>query len=289
MTYLETVTSQMPNIKRYTNILTYLKDYYCFRQNLSADFSYELWAAELGFKSRTFIYLTCIGKRPLTLKFINILTHHLKLNSSEKNHLLLLASYNKSKSVELKAIFFDKILESLESSESILDTKNYRKFILSPTMPLIRMILSFDDTKGTVEEISSLLDIEPGKIKKDFLELEKMGLIKKHYVETAKDIFWKSTTKAIKVPDNQTNEIMNQFNDRTLIEAQSINQQSEIFKKFRSIIFSIHPGNHDEMLTEIELFLSKMKNKYGYNEIDQKELMKINLQVYPVSKTANLN
>jgi hypothetical protein len=81
---------------------------------------------------------------------------------------------------------------------------------------------------------------------------------------------------------------MDQFNQRTLQEALEINQQAEVFKKFRSIIFAINPNDHDGMLNEIECFLSKLKNKYGYDLIDQKQLMKINLQAYPVSKTANL-
>lgn len=288
MTSLDTALLVKPNIKRYTSVLKYLNEYYSYRRKLRPEFSYEIWAAELGFKSRTFIYLTCQGKRPLTLKFINILAQHLNLTANEKNHLLLLASYNKTKSPDLKSIFFDKILENLESKEDILVAKEYFQFVSSSTMPLIKMILSFDDIKGTVNEVSAILNLDPKKIKKDFVTLEKIGFIKKTYIEASKDIFWKSTAKAFKVPDDRTNEIMEQFNNRTLIEAQEVNKQTELFKKFRSILFAIDPNDHEGMLSEIESFLSKMKNKYGYNDIDQKHLMKINLQAYPVSKTANI-
>lgn len=288
MTSIEPTLPLKPQIKRYTNVLFYLNDYYQYRQNIDCEFSYEIWAAELGFKSRTFIYLTCKGKRPLTIKFINILSEHLKLNSNEKNYLLLLASYHKTKSTELKAVFFDKILESLESNENIIAAKEYFQFVSSPTMPLIKMILSFDDIKGLASEVSSILNIDLKTINKDLITLEKIGFIKKTYLESSKDVLWKSTSKAFKVPDDRSNEIMEQFNDRTLIEAQEINKQSTVLKKFRSILFAINPNDHETMLFEVESFLSKMKNKYGCDNIDQKQLMKINLQAYPVSKTAGL-
>lgn len=280
----ENVISAKPKIKRYSNILKYLKDFYEYKKALDAKFTYDIWSAELGFRSRSFMYLICSGRRPLTVKFIDKLAHYLEFNFAEKNHLILLSSYHRTKSTDLKAIFLDKILENLDSNENTLDTRNYSSFISSPTMPLIKMILSFDDIKGTFDEISSLLKVDARTIKKDLLVLEKMGLVKRTYTESSREIIWKATSKSFKVTGLTSREIMDFFHHRTAIEAAEISKHSEVFKKFRSILFAINPGDHELLLSEIEHFLSKMKNRFGYNEISGKHIVKLNLQAYPVTE-----
>lgn len=274
-----------PQIKKYSDILSYLKDYYEYRKSIDDKFNYDQWSAELGFKSRSFMYLICSGRRPLTTSVVTILGQSLKLNSFEKTHLLLLASYHRAHSEDLKSIFLDKILESLEQNEKSIQAQLYSKFVNSRTMPLVKMILSFDDVKGTVSELLSILPIERKTLLKDLTELEKMGLIKKNCLESSREVNWKATSKAFKVSDDQFSEIMSLFNLKTLNEAAEVTKQKDLFKRFRTILFAIDPKDHDLMLSEIEGFLSKMKNRFGYNDLEHKHIMKLNLQAYPVTKT----
>jgi uncharacterized protein (TIGR02147 family) len=276
-----------PQIKKYSNILTYLNDYFEYRKKLDIKFTYDLWSAELGFKSRTFMYLICSGRRTLTNPVVNTLSKYLNLSVSEKNHLLLLACYQRAKTADLKSIFFDKILENLEQTENKMNAIQYSKFVGSATMPLVKMILSFDDIKGTETELLSILPIDKKTLAKDLESLEKMDLIKKIYVESNQDVVWKATSKAFRVHDDRSNDIMDLFNFRTMNEAAEISKQNDIFKKFRSILFAIDPNDHDLLLTEFESFMSKMKNRFGYNDIKGKHIMKLNLQAYPVTKVSN--
>ncbi len=43
---------QRPVLRTYLNIVRYLNDYYLYRRRKDPSFSYELWAAELGFKAK---------------------------------------------------------------------------------------------------------------------------------------------------------------------------------------------------------------------------------------------
>lgn len=276
-----------PRIKKYSNVLIYLSDYFDYRKKIDNQFTYDLWSSELGFKSRSFMYLICSGRRPLTTPFVNTLAQFLNLNLAEKNHLLILACYQRAKTADLKAIFFDKILENLEQTENQMSAVQYAKFVGSATMPLVKMILSFDDIKGTEAELLSILPIDKKSLMKDLIELEKMDLIKKTYVEATKDIIWKATSKAFHVPDDRSNDIMDLFNFRTMNEAADLSMQKDLFKRFRSILFAIDPRDHELLLVEIENFLSKMKNRFGYNDIQGKHIMKLNLQAYPVTKVSH--
>lgn len=284
MNTLETTSLKPPSLKRYSNVLTYLKDYYTFRKSIDPQFTQDLWSLELGFKSTSSMYLISSGRRPLTLKFIDKLASSIKLTEVEKNHLILLSSYNKTKSPSLKAALFDKILENLDTNENIIDAKNYFQFVSSSTMPVMVIALAFDDVKGTVSELSTILKISSQKIKQDLVALEKMGLVAQSFSESSKEAFWKPTAKDFSVPDDRSNNIMELFHQRTLDEAGQALKQTDIFKRFRSVLFPINPEDHALLLSEIESFLAKMKNRFRQNTMSGKHIVKLNLNAYPVSQ-----
>lgn len=284
MNNLESISDQKPSIKRYSNVLVYLKDYYTFRKARDPQFNQDLWSLELGFKSTSSMYLISSGRRPLTLKFIDTLATYLELNASEKNHLILLASYNKTKSASLKTVLFDKILENLESNDSKLDAKYYFKFVSSSTMPVITVALACEDMKGTEKELCQILNMSPHKVKQDLISLEKMGLIKKNFSEASSEAFWRPISKDFVIPDDKTNSIMDQFHKNTLKESHEKLIQNDIFKRFRSILFPIDPKEHEVLVLEIENFLSKLKNKFKDKKMTHKHVMKLNLNSYPVSQ-----
>lgn len=284
MKNIESISVKEPSIKRYSNVLTYLKDYYAFRKSSNPQFTQDLWSIELGFKSTSTMYLITSGRRPLTLKFIDKLSAYLKLNEIEKNHLILLSSYNKTKSQSLKAILFDKILENIDANENMLDAKNYFHFVSSSTMPIIIIALAFDDVKGTVSELSTILQVSPQKVKQDLAALEKMGLIVKTYSESSEEVFWKSTSKDFVVPDDRSNNIVDLYHHKTTIEAAEALQKTDIFKRFRSILFPVNPNDHELLLSEIEAFLTKMKNRFRQSTMSGKHIVKLNLNAYPVSQ-----
>lgn len=49
----ESSTLQQPSIRSYLSANHYLKDYYHYRKNIDGKFSYDVWAKELGLKSRS--------------------------------------------------------------------------------------------------------------------------------------------------------------------------------------------------------------------------------------------
>lgn len=282
---LSITQSLKPNIKKYVDVYQFLIDYFDYRRKIDPQFSYEIWAAELGFKSRIFMYLISQRKRSITSQFIDRFALHIKMTEAEKNYFLLLASYEKIKSTHLKATIYDKILEVKENKEKIFNGEDYFQFVSSHTMPLIKMILAFDDIQGTIPEISSLLNMTEAKISHDLHALEKIGFVTRTYKDTSAEIFWKSTSKAFQMQSDKSScAIKQKYNELTLTEAQTINQQNDIFKKFRSILFAINPENHQDMASDIDSFVVKMKNKYGCDELNNKNLMQVNVQAYPVTR-----
>ncbi len=276
-----------PSIKKYSKILKFCNDYFKYRKALDSKFSYDIWSAELGFKSRSFTYLICSGKRAITSKVANILSDYFCFNANEKKHFLLLSLYEKAKTPDLKSIYFEKIIENLDIDEKNIDTVNYSQFIISPTMPIIKMLLSYQDFVGTLKNLEKITLLSKKYLTKDLNELVKMDLIKKVSSEASNEFYWVATSKAFCAPDDQTNEIMDLFHSSTMSEATKKINQLEIFKRFRSILFAINSSEQPSVLEDLEQFLLKMKNKYGQDNIKNKQIIKLNLQLYPLTNLIN--
>ncbi len=233
------------------------------------------------------MYLICKGKRPLTTKSVLKIVDHLKLSESNRKHLLLLAHSHQVKSPEIKSLLLDKIFESADFNELSLESQNYKKFILSSTMPLVRMVLAYDDVKGSESEVLDILDMNKAQLKKDLTDLEKMGLVRKVQLETSHETVWKSTSQALRFPEETGPEIMELFHTKIMCETTEIIKQRDIFKKLRSLILAIDPNDYQILENEVDQFVTKLKNKFAYKNLNNKQLIKFHCQAYQASKTKN--
>ncbi len=277
--------SHIPQVKRYTHVLTFLAEYFNYRKNEDSSFTYELWSNELGFKSTAIMYLISKGKRPLTLSSTSKIAHALNLSESEKKHFLLLVHCHQAKSVEIKSALYDKVLESIQFREQNLESQNYKRFLMSTTMPLVRMVLAYDDIKGTENEVFEILDISKDQLKKDLIDLEKMKLIAKIQLEGSNEVIWKSNNQALRFNEKTGDDIMELFHIKTLNETADRVKHRDLFKKLRSLIIAIDPDDHQILEDEVDQFIVKLKNKFAYKILDGKQLIKFNCQAYQVSKT----
>jgi hypothetical protein len=207
------------------------------------------------------------------------------LTELEKKHFLLLAHCHQAKSVEIKSALYDKILESVEFKEQHLESQNYKKFLMSRTMPLVRMVLAYDDITGTENEVLEILDISKDQLKKDLSELQKMNLISKIQLERSNETIWKSNAQALRFNEKTSDDIMELFHAKTMEETADVVKQRDLFKKMRSLILAINPDDHQILEDEIDQFIVKLKNKFAYKNLDNKQLIKFNCQAYQASQT----
>lgn len=273
-----------PLVRRHTNILTFLGDYFKYRKNEDNDFTYEEWSKELGFQGLASMYLICKGQRNFTVDTAKKMIPFLNLSELEKKHILLLANYSQSQSVEVRSALFDKILANLEFSEVRLVAKKYKKFITSKTMPLVRMILSYDNAAGTEAEILQILDISKKQLKCDLNALVEMELIQKIQLESNGETVWRPLAKSIKFPETSMEDIVDLFYVQNLNETKEILKQQSIYKKMRSLILAIDPAEYTLLEDEIEDFASRLKNRFCGNDLTSKHILKFHMQAYQVSR-----
>jgi hypothetical protein len=117
----------------------------------------------------------------------------------------------------------------------------------------------------------------------DLCSLEKIGLVKKTFTESSQEPLWKPVAKDFCIPDDRSNNIMELFHQRTLTETEKALHKNDIFKRFRSVLFAIDPQEHELLLTEIESFLSKIKNRFRQSKMSGKHVVKLNLNCYSIT------
>ena len=97
-----------PVLTRFLSITSYLQAYYSYRKEAEQTFSYEIWANELNFKSRSSLRMITFGKRNISDTLIETFATQENLSDSEKQYLVLLSNLQESKNIQLKKIFLDK-------------------------------------------------------------------------------------------------------------------------------------------------------------------------------------
>lgn len=272
-----------PFVQNYTQLKQYLNDYFTYRKSMEKVFSYEIWGAELGFKSRSFMRMISTGERNITPKVSSILSTKLGFTPEQEEYFSLLIQHNNAKTASQKKIYSEKMLEFTAVEPDLIEVKEYEKFLSSPYLSQIFLLVSFEDMAATETNLKKLVDVSTNELKKALVTLEKMGMIKS-VPFTGNKKRWVSNSKSFRVPGKPKDKSIVEFHQQSLKEASQVLATNQAFRHFRSIYFSINEDATEELKQEVEIFLAKMKRKYAGGSLNKKRLVKLNLQAYPVSQ-----
>lgn len=275
---------QRPLILKHHNITDFLKDYYSYRKQTDSKFSYEIWANELGFQSKSSIRLICLNGNFISSFFIEAFSQNERFSELEKNHLKLLANYQNCDDPALKKVFLNRIIECTDLTGNQTPVKDYVDFLSSVDLPLLQLIISFPDFSATVHRIQEITGLDLSQIEANLLRLEKLGLAERHFLQGNQETVWKSNIKHFRIQSTAKQEAMNCFHHETTKEIAAALKLETALKKFRSIYFSLEDQSYTDLSEDIEQFITKLVNKYGNDHLQGKRLFKVNLQAYPLTE-----
>ena len=175
----------------------------------------------------------------------------------------------------------EKILEQHEVEHPVFEVKEYQKFLASPQLAQIFLLLTFDDIEATSAYLQKVTGFSAAKIKQSLALLEKLGM-----AQTKKEnrlVIWTASSKSFKISDRTHDKSILSFHKKTLDEAEQALKTNPHFRHFRSVYFGVTDEDIDILKHEFEIFLNKMKKKFGSGSIKNKRLVKLNLNAYPVS------
>lgn len=254
----------------------YLKSIYDFRKNENSGFTYDLWSIELGYKSRSFIKMLTMNQRAVTDQFAENFSNKMNFTASEQIHFGLMVKYNQVSSDSDKKIYLDKIFENLGRSKLQTEISNHTEFLSNLMLPKILVLLSFKDLDRTTQGLSGFLKIPTSKMTVYLIQLEKMNLAVCSSVEKT----WSANNHSFKIPTDFKNEALKKYHNASLAEAIKAQDLPENQRRYRSTLIALSDQQYENLISDMNDLVSKAVSKYDSDEIQNKRLYKMNLNIF---------
>lgn len=268
-----------PVVFNYLSAVTYLNDFVAFQKQQEPGFTYESWASELGFKSRSFLTMILNGERNITTQFIESFSQTVNFSKEEKDYFSLLAQHNQSPSETEQKIYLNQILEHKGRQKEQIEITNSAEFLTSPLLPKLLVLLSFQDLKRTPQGLAHFLKENPHSLSGLLQQLEKMGL-----AQIDINGYWIPTKNSFKVPKNFGSEALKKYHNHSLQEATVAQDQPAHLRRFRSVLLPLSEKDYQTLLEDIDALVSKTIARFDSDSLDQKRLYKLNLNLFPVTE-----
>lgn len=280
MSYDNQIKSDFLSPNSYIDINQYFNDYFKLRKQKSPAFSYEVWSAELGFKSRSYLKMVCSGDRGVTNQFIDLFSKQNNLSFIQESHLVAISMYQRATTNLEKKIHLDKVFETLNPQNP--EVQNYIQFLSDYELPLLQLVLGFQDGPQTEEALSDLLNISIENLRDKIFILNRLGLIEE--IKNAENIFWKAKHKSFQINDRYLDEALQLYRESTLEEARKYLKLKDIQNKFKTIYIPLEDEKYNEFSEEVDAFMQKLRHKYSSHDLKNRKIFKLNLNSYPVTK-----
>ncbi|MBS1972221.1 MAG: TIGR02147 family protein [Bdellovibrionales bacterium] len=271
---------EVPQIKNYLSITSFLQDIYLYRKSLNAGFSYESWAAEIGFKSRSFLKMLIDGERAITAPTAETLCDAFSFSMEERSYFRLLVSYCQARDNEEKELYLEKIFENLGQHRDLTEIVHYNEFLSSKELPKLLVLLSFSDLDKSPAGLAGFLKQSVEHVDQNLAKLRKLELASVNATTGQ----WEPTKKNFKVPKSFSNRALTHYHNESLLEAIEAQKLPPHLRRFRSLLLPLEEEGFEKLLNDIESLISKSVAKYDSEKLEGKRLYKMNINLHPVTE-----
>jgi len=136
-----------------------LNDLFAFRKLNDCDFSYAVWAQELGLSNRTVLRFILKRERRISVKSAQLFMRNLKLGIEEAVYFETLVSYSQAKTKQEKLAFGASLIKLQRSNYRPLEFQQNQE-LCNAISPVVLSLLAFKDVIGSAKELGRLLNID---------------------------------------------------------------------------------------------------------------------------------
>lgn len=270
----------MNSIYNYLNYREYLEDFYQSKKSGNAHFSFQVFATQAGFHSKSFIKLLIDGKKNLTDTSIEQVNGALKLNGKALNYFKDLVAYNQAKTVTLRNYHFEKLLTYNSRSKARLFLQQQYDFFSQWYHGTIFEIICKIDFHDDFAKLGKLIkpSLSERKVRESVKLLLKLSLIKKDGNS------YSSTDERITTGDEVRSLAVQNFHLQNLMLAgESIATCNSSDRDISSLIVGMSEEGFLKVKSEIQQFRKKLLDIVK----DDKKIYRtyhINFQLFPTSE-----
>lgn len=271
----------MINIFNYTDYREYLEDYYNEKKAKNQHFSFQVFASQAGFRSKSFIKLLIDGKKNLTERSAEQLCKAMKLGEKQGPYFKDLVQFNQAKSTQLRNFFFEKVLSYNKRNSIHLMVQNHYDFYAKWYHNTIREVACAVDFKDDFALLGKLVkpSISARKARQSVQLLLKFGLIRRNasgkYEQADSLITTGAEVRSLAVSS---------FHQQNLFLAgQSIETVPSSEREISCLILGLSPTGMQKIKTEIQNLQTKIL-KITETEKTVHRVYHLNFQLFPTSE-----
>jgi len=278
-------SNAQPKIWDYLDPVEYLRSHYEFRKAGQTQFSYAIWAHELGIKSRSFLRLVLTGKRNLTTDFAHQIIANLNLNKTETQYFLHLVGLKSASTLQTKE-YHSRELSRLHQKFALkryqmleIQKKDLFDFLSSYQIPRIQVLLTLENIEKTPKNLAQLLKMKESDLLSHLQTLKNLGLAKEE------NNTWSATQSKITTPDELGNIALQSFHRKSLEEATHAITLPKESRRFQSAVIALTEEQfkavHNTLREKLESLLNMETSDEGNEPI---KIYQINLNMIPVTE-----
>lgn len=273
---------QKPSVFNFLDALQYLQSYYRFRKHAEPGFSYEAWASEMGFKSRSSLRMILYGQRKITGDFCQTFCRMNHLSEKERDYFTTLARYSQAATPLEKQTYGIKLIKILKTASPRTDIDNHIDFVTKPLYVRLLTMLGFEDLQATPENLANLLGKDIIEIQEALKKLQEMTLATPQFTEQG--LIWKTTHQRFRVPDNMGSVPMMKFHEQSLLESIQAFHKPKEERRYKSLLLPLSEEELKEFNAQMDNFASEQLARFQSNNFQGRRLYQVNLNVHSITQ-----
>ncbi|KYG62402.1 hypothetical protein AZI86_16330 [Bdellovibrio bacteriovorus] len=271
-----------PSVFEYLDIVTFLRDDFAYRKSVAPNFSYEAWASELGFQSRSYVRMILLGKKKISDNFAEYYIKACRMNSKEAEYFLILLKYSQTGRLEERQVYGEKLMQILRSVSQREIINPSAEFYSRTLYSRLLTLLGFKDIQTSVSSLSEILVVDPMEVQKALELLEQLGLAAANEHQGVR--VWQTALGKYTVPSQIGSADLMKYHEGSLMEAIQAFPQSKENRYYKSLLVPLSPEEVDQLKQLVETFCSEQLTRFQSSYLAQRRLFQVNLNYYAVSQ-----
>lgn len=277
-----------PILFEYLDLVLFLKDIYRFRKLNEKNFSYEKWSQELGLKSRSYLRLIVMAKRPFSATLIPQFAKQMNFSSEETEYMNSLVQYSQANSAELRESYGRRLIQKWKYTLNQSVVENTEAYLSDALTPIAFTYVSDLKGKATLSSLRQHLQISEEHGQNLIKNLIRLNLIEAYPTKDG-NFRYQALNNFAKVTDDPYNPLIKKFHFEGMRQAVEAHDLPTELRNYRSIICSL---SAEQVLTLKGLINEFVKASLATSETEttqpKRRIYRLNLQLFPVSNEISI-
>lgn len=275
-------TDSKINLFEYSDHRVFLKDWFVAAKRTRASVSYRSFSKKAGFQSSNFIMLVIQGKRNLSEESLTKCLLALNFNKQEQEFFRNLVFLGQAKTNQDKNFYYQRLLQSRKFNQLKPIEKRHYEYYSAWYHPVVRELVVSKGFDGSPEWIAERLSpaVTPAQAARSIELLEDLGFIRKGPYNR-----WEQVSPIISTGPELTSITVHNYHKLLLDLSKKV--MDELTFKDRDAS-SLTLGVTKEKLPLLRAKIREFREevlKMVANDREPEEVVLLNIQFYPVTKT----